>query len=65
VNPLEKACALLEAATGADLQRLCGAERLMLSRQLQRWDRLLIATAPKAEPRSGVLGDLKGGRGRE
>ena len=68
MNPLEKACALMEAAGDADLARLCGAERLMLQRQLLRWDRALARTqsppgpaviaAPTAAVPAGVLRDL-------
>jgi hypothetical protein len=58
MNLIEKAVALLEAATEADLARLCGAERLMLGRQLRRWERALEATR-NDEPKSGVLAQLK------
>ena len=46
MNPIEKAVALLEAATDADLARLCGAERLMLRRQLIRWGLALDRSNP-------------------
>jgi hypothetical protein len=74
VNVLEKACALLENADLADLARLCGAERLMLQRQLIRWTRalersaptrtqppVLLLPAPDTRPRSGVLAALHDG----
>jgi hypothetical protein len=58
MNLIEKAVALLEAATEADLARLCGAERLMLGRQLRRWERALEATKDDT-PKAGVLLQLK------
>lgn len=60
MNPIEKAVALLEAATESDLARLCGAERLMLDQQLRRWGRALDATRNDA-PKVGILADLKDG----
>lgn len=43
MNPLQKATALLEAATAEDLERLCGAERIMLAMACERWARALEA----------------------
>ena len=57
MNPLEKAVALMEAATDGDLERLCGAERLMLGRQLRRWEDALTRTSPE-KPKAGVLAQL-------
>jgi hypothetical protein len=58
MNPLQKACALLEAASDIDLARLCGAEKIMLGHQLARWRREM-ERAEKAP--AGVLTDLKRG----
>jgi hypothetical protein len=65
MNPIEKAVALLEAATDADLARLCGAERLMLGRQLRRWERALDATRDAGEAGAGVLAEIRKGKRTE
>ena len=59
------ACTYRCALRAADLARLCGAERSMLDRQIRRCDFELVRTRPgEAEPKAGVLGELKDGRGR-
>jgi hypothetical protein len=63
MNPLQRACTLLEAATDTDLARLCGAERLMLTRQLFRWQRVLGNT-DKAQQQPGDLTELADSRAR-